>query len=221
MRQSDPLGFPGGSRGELNVGRLVHLYPVSQTLHPLKTSRAGVAQDLSKLEGPRVVQVGHHDDGLQAGDVRALDPSCWTGPHLWSDAGEELVIVLSLEAVGRHQALHPHLVEAVLQLLRLVGGVDVDQDQAGLGCSELSEIPLVVVWSPDTQSVSRLEPQVEQSSSQALHLLLHLDVGPPDVLVSHHQRLSVSVLLSCQTTQSTSIVASVFPPAMSTVWPMV
>ena len=67
---------------------------------------------------------------------------------------QHLVVVLSLETVRGHEALEADLVEAVLQLRCLVGGVDVDQDQARLGRGELGQVPLVGVGTPDTNPVT-------------------------------------------------------------------
>ena len=99
---------------------------------------------------------------------------------------------LSLETVRGHEALEADLVEAVLELRGLVGGVNVDQDQPRLGRGKLGEVPLVGVGAPDTDPVSRNQPQLQQSGSEAVNLLLNLGERPPDVLVSDHQGLPVT-----------------------------
>ena len=53
------------------------------------------------------------------------------------------------------------------------------------------------VWSPDAQSLSRLEPELHEACSQGLDLLLQLAEVPLDVLLDDHQALPVPKLVSC------------------------
>ena len=55
---------------------------------------------------------------------------------------------------------HLHLVEAVLELIGLVGGVDVDQDETGFGRRELGQVPF------KTSNVQMLECGIDVDDDQ-------------------------------------------------------
>ena len=62
---------------------------------------------------------------------------------------------------------------------------------------QIKNIPFVGVWSPDAQSLSRLETELYEARSQGLDLLLQLAEVPLDILLDDHQALPVPKLVSC------------------------
>ena len=61
----------------------------------------------------------------------------------------------------------------------------------------LCKIPLMVIRTPDTKSVTRHKTQLEETSSQQVYLLLQLGEVPPDALLTDHQPLPVSKCICC------------------------
>ena len=98
----------------------------------------------------------HHDDTLKTWHLLASQGPRLTVLQTRQHLRQHPVVVLGLEAVRGHKAPEPDLVEAVLQLRGLIGGVDVDQDQPRLGRGKLCQVPLMGVGSPDTNPVTRV-----------------------------------------------------------------
>src|SRR3569832_770906 len=73
------------------------------------------------------------------------------------------------------------------QLVGAVGGVQVDQDEAGLGAGELSQRPFTAVGSPDPDAIVGCQPQGEKGGGQGVDTLFEFAVSPADILVPHDE----------------------------------
>src|SRR5262249_20510194 len=100
------------------------------------------------------------------------------------------------------------LVECVFQLGHAIGWVDVDEDQPGLCRSELGDDPFGVVWRPDADPVTAFEPEGQQTSSEGVHSLLQLAVGPANLLVPNNQRVAVTKTLDDPVEMDTDCIAN-------------
>ena len=100
-------------------------------------------------------------------------------------------IVTGLETFGRNERAALNLVECILKLVSSVRRVDTDHNGADLGCSQLHHDPLDAVGPPDSHAIARLNPQRQKPCGQLIHVLLQHFVGPPDILMPHHQRIRV------------------------------
>ena len=118
----------------------------------------------------------------------------WT----WGELGrrvDDLEIVRGLERGRQDQCLAPDLVHRVLELAPPVGRVDVDQHQPRLGGSELRQGPFRGVGRPDADPVAALQAQGHQAGGEIVDPPAELAPRPAHVLVLHHQRLALAVLL--------------------------
>ena len=74
--------------------------------------------------------------------------------ELRAHLGQYLHIVLRLVRLAHDESLAADLVERVLELVGLVGGVDVDLDDTGESSGVLSEDPFDAVRRPNTHSIA-------------------------------------------------------------------
>ena len=91
--------------------------------------------------------------------TKTVRSSVSTAPAHLVDHGR---VVARLERAGAEQQPHARLAQHVLELVRAVGGVDVDEDRADLGRRVLHEHPLGAVGRPDADAVARADPEMQQ-----------------------------------------------------------
>ena len=116
----------------------------------------------------QAVPLGRPDQHHRA-QVRAVAP----------DLLDHRRVVGGLELPGRDQQRDPGLLQHVLQLMRAVAGVDVDQDRADLGRGVLQQRPLGHVRRPDPHPVALGHAVPEQAQGQRVDVGPQLRVGPP------------------------------------------
>ena len=97
----------------------------------------------------------------------------------------------SAEARRHDQQADAGLAQRVLQLGRLVGGVDRDEDRADAGGRELRHDPLVAVRRPDPDAVALAHAARQQRARRPVDLLPQLGVGRAVALVGHDERFPV------------------------------
>ncbi|CAI8803859.1 hypothetical protein EMIT0215P_10239 [Pseudomonas serboccidentalis] len=107
------------------------------------------------------------------------------------------VVVGGLECPGAHQPLTAGLFEHVFQFRAAVGRVDVDQNHADFRRGDLRDAPLRTVRRPDTEPIPRLQTQRQQGSGMQIHRVGQLPPRIAQLLMTHHQRLTVRVLRNC------------------------
>ena len=103
-------------------------------------------------------------------------------------------IVGRLERRCGHQQRDAGLSQDVLQLMRPVRRVDVDQDRADLRAAELQQRPLGHVWRPNADSVTPLDSRRQQAERDVFCTLPQLGVRPPATGLHLHQGLSIRLL---------------------------
>ena len=113
------------------------------------------------------------------GDVvrrrRAARPSRRRGRRICSQVGAARPGLLPAcggvgglaEAAAQQQDAHAGLVQDVLQLAGLVGGVDVDEDRADAGGGVLDDDPLEAVGRPDADAVAVPDAEGEQAAGES------------------------------------------------------
>src|SRR5262249_40956723 len=99
--------------------------------------------------------------------------------------------------VGRteYERRAARLPERVLQLVRAIGGGDVDQDRADLGRCGLREDPFGMGWRPDADAVAFDQAPRHQSAREGIARLPKLPVGVAQSLMAGDQRLLLRNLL--------------------------
>ena len=92
---------------------------------------AGHPGHIHKTEHAGLRRVGQADDGSQSGQAGGLQRAGRAGVELGGEAPQHPDIVAGLEGRGGDQRLAADFVEGVLQFGQAIGGVDVDQHDAG------------------------------------------------------------------------------------------
>ena len=142
-----PFGRAGGPGRVLNVDRVVAV----QACLALGQRRFADRRRLVEQRLPAVVE-DHYL--LQCGTL---------GTHAVEDGG----VVGGPEALRVQQETQPRLIDGVLELVRLVGRVDVDEDGADAGGRVLRDDPFVAVRRPDADPVALGDAACEQGRGQA------------------------------------------------------
>jgi hypothetical protein len=77
-------------------------------------------------------------------------------------------IIACLEALGRDQRAHAHLVQCVFRFRQPIGRIDVNENETGLGRRELRQRPFGAIGRPDADAVARLESECDECGRQRL-----------------------------------------------------
>ena len=109
-----------------------------------------------------------------------------------SDAFDGLHVVAFAEPLRQQQEPHTRLVQRVLQLPRLVGGVHVDENRADARGGVLDDDPLEAVGRPDADPVAALDPPPEERLGEGGGGVPELAVRGPEALRRDHQRLAAA-----------------------------
>ena len=112
-----------------------------------------------------------------------------------ADLVEQRAVVRLPEAARVNQQPDADLVEGVLELGRLVGGIDVDEDGAGPRGGVLDDDPLEAVRRPDADAVALLDPAREQAARREVDELPELGVGGAEPLLGADERLALGEAL--------------------------
>ena len=171
MRKGRALREPGRTRRVLDVDRLVE---VELRLSSLQ----GLARN-TVTGGEQLVPVLAEDD----------PPSQRRRVHL----AEQPDVVGVLEAPRRDQHRAARLPQRVLELVRPVGRIDVDEDRADLGGRELDDHPLRVVRRPDADPVAARHAGRHHPARAPIDLGVQLVVRPADALVARDERIRGAV----------------------------
>ena len=83
-------------------------------------------------------------------------------------AGEDILIIGVLVLVPEEEGLHARAVECELQLVRAVGGVDVDQRGSGAGDAHVHHGPLNAVGGPDADTVAAAYAERPEAAGDAV-----------------------------------------------------
>jgi hypothetical protein len=175
VREQGALGKAGRARRVLDVDR------VARPERRLTLGELAVS-DAPARGQERIPVVSEHDRDAQLGAAAA---------HLL----EHRHIVGLAEAAGHHQHAHARLAQRVLELGRLVGGVDRHQDPADARGRELRHDPLVTIRSPDPDAVTLAHAVRHERARGRVHLPPQLAIGRPVALVGHHERLAFAEAL--------------------------
>ena len=97
---------------------------------------------------------------------------------------------------GQDKRLTVHLVERVDELRFAVGRVDIDKDQTCLGRGELCNNPFDVIGRPDSDPVTSLQIQCQQTGGKCINGRTQLPVCPADILMPDNDGLFFTPLLN-------------------------
>jgi hypothetical protein len=170
VRERRALGEAGRPARVLDVDRVVE----GQLGHP-RGDRVAVG-----LAGAELVPLGTVDEDRP---LERLHPA--------ADLVDHGGVVAGLERTGAEQQPHARLAQRVLELVRAIGGVDVDEDRADLGRRVLDDDPLRAVGRPDAHAVAHADPEAQQPGRRGVDRRLELRVGQAHVLVAADERGAV------------------------------
>src|SRR5579872_5814252 len=171
VREGRPLGKPGRAGRVLNVDRVVELQRRLQALE-LGTG------DLVRIVQQRLPSV-FEDETL---------PEPRAAPAHLVEHGD---IVRLAEAAGEREKTDAGLPEGVLELGRLVAGVDRHKDRADPRRRVLEYGPLEPVRRPDSNAVAFAHAPRQEAARGPAGLLPELPVRSPVPLVTNDERLAI------------------------------
>ena len=164
--EEDAFGGAGGAGGVLDVGDVVGCGGVAREI-----AAAGEHGVPGRLAEP--------DDVFQGKGVAV------------ARIVEDGAIVGAGVALAEEEGADAGLLEDVAELVRAVGGVDVDQDDAGAGGGVLHEDPLDAVAGPDAGAVAGRESEAGESAGDAGGFAIEFTPGEADVLMADDEGFAV------------------------------
>src|SRR5580704_7279958 len=108
-----------------------------------------------------------------------------------ADAMKHRAVVRLTETSSHQQEAHTGLVKRVLELGRLIRGVDRDQDRPNPRGRELNNNPFVAIRRPDADAVALTDAVGDQCPRGEVDLVPQLAVGGSLALVANNQRLPI------------------------------
>ena len=163
----------------------------ARSLQPLAIRVAAVMGDLLEREGAGIVaaDLDHRPQRRQPCGVQFARMGRRQFGRQRVDHAD---IVAGLEARRGDQRLAADLVQRVFDLGQAVGGVDVDQDQPGLGGGVLGDDPLGVVRRPDADAIAGLQPKGDKAGGEGIDVRRQFRPCPVDALLADDQAGTVA-----------------------------
>ena len=196
MAQCGGLGEPRGSRGVLDINRIIRLEPVADGLDGVGIE--GIARRAHRLPRDRTCWrwVLQRHDLSQPGKLCRTELTVAARCQFGTGFGEHLVIVRRLEAINQEQGDGVALAEHVLQFERPVGGIHRDQHGPDARGFKLQYHPLRHVGRPHGQVLARHDSQCQQTACGSIDLGVELRPIQAEVRVREYQRILIAVTFS-------------------------
>ncbi len=191
MGERRPLGRAGGAAGELDVDGIVELQRLSERGEFGELRGRGRRGDFGEVEGAGGLLAPQPDHDLQIGKPRRLEAAGRRAVQLGRKRPKRRDIVVAPEASAQNQRLAADLVHRIVELVRAIRRIDVDEDEARLGGGELRQHPFGVVGRPDADALARLEVERDQSGREIVGAAAQFLVSPANRLMTHNQRRAV------------------------------
>ncbi len=116
--------------------------------------------------------VPDRDDQAQIGELGCAQIARSGGGEFGRQLAQHSEVVAGLEPGGGDQRRAASLVQRVFEFGQPIGRVDVDEDQPGLGGSELGDGPFGVVRRPDADARAAFEAERHQPGGEGIDPLL-------------------------------------------------
>ena len=142
VRERGALRKTGGTRGELDIDRVVELQAAHQFGQLCLLRRPAARADVIKVQHARCARHTQPDHAAQMGQRLGLQCTRCAVRELGRQIVHDGQVIARLERRRQHQCFALDFVECVFQLGTPIRRVDVHQDQTGLGGGELSQRPL-------------------------------------------------------------------------------
>jgi len=187
MGQGRALGRAGGAAGELDVDRVVELQLVLQTGKLGPVALAARRHDVFEAEIAAPAVGADADERRERRQALCLEPPRRAPLDLLRELAQHADIVRGLEVIGGDERLAADLAEGVIELGEAIGGIDVDEDEPGLGGGELGHHPFGVVGRPDADAIARREAERQEPRGKRVDPALQFAIAPADVLMAHDE----------------------------------
>ena len=158
-----------GSRG---------LSPPGDRVEAPALGAAAPVHDLVEAEAPRRRIGAELDDGAERRQARGAQPAGPAPIELRGELPDHLDVGGGLELPCGDERLRADSVEGVFELRGPIRGVDVDEDQPDARGGELGDHPLGPVRRPDSDPVSLVQAETQESGRETVHPPSELLVGP-------------------------------------------
>ena len=170
VREQHALGRPGGAGGVLDVGDVVRAW---------RRPRRSRAPPASIASQECLAEPDHMLQRAALAVARFV---------------EDVAVVGARIVLAQEEGADARLLQDVAQFVRAVGGIDVDQHDAGARGGVLQQDPLDAVAGPDADAVAGRESQAGESARDARDFAIQLAPGEADVLVADDERVPVGKL---------------------------
>ena len=127
---------------------------------------------------------------MQRRQLRRLQRAWLGGRKLRRKVVQHLEIVRGLEGRRQHDGAATDLVDRIFEFGATIGGIDVDEHEAGLGGRMLRQQPFDIVLRPDGDTVALLESQPHQRAGDGVDAASQLGIGQAVVLMARDQGLA-------------------------------
>ena len=104
---------------------------------------------------------------------------------------EDGAIVGARIALAEEEGANARLLQDVAELVRAIGGVDIDQHHPRAGGSVLHENPLDAVAGPNARAVAGRQSETRQAARHARGFAVEFTPGEARILMAHHQGFAV------------------------------
>ena len=188
VRQRRALRRARGAGGELDVDRVVELQRRAEVGERLPLIVAGGTGDVVEIQHAGRLLGPETNDGLELGQTVRPQLPRFRPVDLGRARPErgEIVVV----AVSRREDQRPAagFLDRIVEFVRAVGGIDVDQDEASERRAELRQHPFARVGRPDADAVALLKAERHEADRQILRPAQEIGIGPAHPLMTRHER---------------------------------
>ena len=188
VRQRRALRRARCAGGELDVDWVVELQRSAEVGERLTLIVAGGTGDVVEIQHAGRLLGPETNDGLEPGQAVRPQLPRFRPVDLGRARPErgEIVVV----AVSRREDQRPAagFLDRIVEFVRAVGGIDVDQDEAGERRAELRQHPFARVGRPDADAVAFLETERHEADGEILRPAQEIGIGPAHPLMTRHER---------------------------------
>ena len=189
------FGRAGGAAGELDIDGVIELERRRQRRLRAAFAVAAHAHHVVEAIEAAALVGANADEGGERRQALGLEPARRAAVEFGRQFAQHADIIARLERIGGDEGAAADLVERIVELGQAIGGVDVDQNEPGLGGRELGHDPFGVVGRPDADALARPETERDEARGQRIDAALQFAIGPVHVLVPHHHRIALGPAL--------------------------
>ncbi len=179
VRQRDALRRSRGAAGELDVDGIVELQGLGQCGEFVAVARAAHAGDLFERDGAGCGRAADLDHRAQLRQPRRMQFARRRRRQFRQQCVQHPHVVGGLERGRRDQRGAADFCQCEFEFAEAVGGIDGDENEAGLGGGKLRQRPFRPVQRPHPDAGAAFQPEREKARRQRIDPLGQFSPGPP------------------------------------------